>query len=149
MATLNRSLIRQVALTCRVPSEILEAQVLVESNGDPYAFRFEPAFFDAYIRENLQAKGHRYGPIAACSFGLLQIVLEVALEDGFTGQPWDLFVPRIGLTWGAKHLSGLLHGWAEGDIDRALAAYNGGKLGNHTRPFRNQAYVDRVRAQLT
>jgi soluble lytic murein transglycosylase-like protein len=149
MAALDRGLIQIVANQCRVPSDILYAQILVESNGDPYAFRYEDQFFESYIRRNPDAKGFKYGPIAACSFGLLQIVLETAMENGFDGNPWDLFIPRVGLTWGARHLGRLFHDWADEDIDRALAAYNGGKLGNHTRPFRNQAYVTKVHAQLT
>jgi hypothetical protein len=151
MSTNNQvdvALVRDVATACRIPSDVLLAQVLVESAGDPSAFRYEADFFDRYIRYNAMAKGRKYGPIAACSFGLLQIVLETAIEEGFDGQPWDLFVPRIGLTWGAKHLSTLYHGWADEDVDRALAAYNGGKIGNVSRPFRNHAYVERVRSYL-
>lgn len=145
---LDRALIQAVAAECRLPADILEAQVLTESSGDPFAFRYETDFFERYIRHNAAAKGARFGPIAACSFGLLQIVLEVALEDGFDGDPQDLFIPRIGLSAGAKHLATLLHGWAHEDIDQALAAYNGGKVGNDTRPYRNYAYVARVRAHL-
>jgi Transglycosylase SLT domain len=146
---IDRQLVRVVAQECRIPSDILYAQIMVESNGDPFAFRYEDQFFEGYIRYNTHAKAYKYGPIAACSFGLLQIVLETAMENGFDGNPWDLFIPRVGLLWGARHLSALYHGWADEDIDRALAAYNGGKLGNNTRPFRNQAYVNRVHAQLT
>lgn len=149
MTALDRSLIRQIATECRLQPDLLEAQIIVESNGDRFAFRFEERYFDTYIRSNPMARGYKYGPIAACSFGLLQIVLETALEDGFTGLPHDLFISRVGLLWGARHLSALLHGWADEDYDRALAAYNGGKLGNASRPFRNQDYVDRVRLELT
>jgi hypothetical protein len=145
---IDRPLIQSVAVECRLPADLLEAQVVVESSGDPFAFRYEPAFFDDYIRFNAKAKGARYGPFAACSFGLLQILLETALEDGFSGAPEELFVPRIGLLWGARHLELLLYGWAAQDVDRALAAYNGGKQGNASRPFRNHAYVQRVRDQL-
>jgi transglycosylase-like protein with SLT domain len=141
------ALIQEIAQIHALSAPVLEAQVLVESGGDRFAFRIEPQFFRSYIRDNHAAKGYRYGPLAACSYGLLQIVYETALEHGFTGQPWDLFDPRTGLTWGATHLASLVL-WAGGDLERALAAFNGGRVGNVTKPYRNAAYVDRVRALL-
>ena len=125
--------------------ELLAAQVLVESSGDPNAFRYERAFFDTYIRDSVKAKAVRYGPLAACSYGLLQIMLETAVEFGFTGRPEDLFVPEIGLEYGAKYLSSLLL-WAAGDYTRAWCAYNGGKGAALTPPYRTQAYADKVLA---
>lgn len=122
---------------------LLTAQVSVESSFRADAFRYEPAFYATYIRGNQRAAGARFGPLAACSFGLLQILLEVACERGFSGNPQDLFTPAIGLDWGARYLAELLV-WAGGDYARAFAAYNGGKGGNVTPPFRNQAYADRV-----
>jgi len=71
----------------------------------------------------------------------------VAVELGFTGDPELLFVPRIGLDWGCRKLATLLQ-WAEGDVVRALAAYNGGKGGNTTPPLRNLAYAERVLAAM-
>jgi soluble lytic murein transglycosylase-like protein len=122
---------------------LLSAQVLVESSGDPFAFRFEKQFFDTYVRDKSAAKAVRFGPLAACSYGPLQILLEVACELGFTGYPEELFNPAIGVDWGAKYLASLL-AWAKGDYAQAFAAYNGGKVGNNKVPLRNQAYVDRV-----
>lgn len=147
--TLDEGLIVQIAAAEQVPTAWLRAQILVESSGDPFAFRYEDGFFDRYIRDSSAAKAARFGPLAACSYGLLQIMLETAYEIGFTGRPEDLFVPRIGLTWGARKMRGLWL-WAGGldsDYDQALAAYNGGTVHNATVPFRNQAYVDRVHAQ--
>ena len=144
--SIHAALIGEVASTYRLPAVTLEAMVLVESSDDPYAFRYEPEFFHHYVRYNDQAKGFRYGPLAACSYGLLQVMLETALEAGFDGQPQELFSPRVGLAWGAKHLAALYWGWADADIDRAVAAYNGGTRGNVSRPFRNQVYLDRVTA---
>jgi soluble lytic murein transglycosylase-like protein len=136
-------LIQRVATTYGLPADVLEGQVLAESHGDPNALRFEKGFFERYVFEHAAAKAGRYGPFAACSVGLLQIMVEVAYEDGFDGRPEDLFEPRVGLAWGAKHLRHLLD-WAGGDIVQALCAFNGGKKGNVTRPFRNQSYADTV-----
>lgn len=141
------NLIRQVSTTYGIRYTTLEAMVLVESSGDPFAFRYEPAFYQHYIKDNPTAKARQYGPLAACSYGLLQIMLEVAYEEGYTERPEGLFVPRIGLAFGAKHFAGLLR-WADGDEDRALAAYNGGKGATSVTPYRTQAYVDRVRQRV-
>lgn len=123
--------------------ELLAAQVLVESSGDPNAFRYEPAFFRTYIKGNRAAKAGHYGPLAACSYGPLQIMLETAYEIGFAGRPEDLFVPEIGLEYGAKYLSSLLL-WAQGDYTRAWCAYNGGKGAALKAPYPNQVYADKV-----
>jgi hypothetical protein len=137
------TLIHQVCNLYQLPFDVLEAQVIVESSGDPNAFKWEPAFFRRYVFDNVNSKASHFGPLAACSFGLLQVMLETAVEDGFDGRPEQLFDPRVGLTWGAKHLKALID-WAKGDVERALAAYNGGKKGNETRPLRNQAYATKV-----
>jgi len=143
--TAYTDLIQRVANSYALPADVLEGQVLAESHGDPFALRYEPAYFDRYVRGRSPeiVKAHQYGPLAACSFGLLQILLETAMEIGFDGRPEDLFEPHIGLAWGAKHLAALL-AWADGDLMRALAAFNGGKAGNSVRPFRNQQYADTV-----
>lgn len=124
---------------------LLAAQVLVESSGRPDAFRYEPAFYAHYIVGHGDAAAARFGPLAACSYGLLQILLETACELGFTGPPHDLFVPEVGLDWGAHHLKTLLD-WAAGDVVRALCAYNGGKHAAYVKPYATQGYADKVLA---
>lgn len=124
---------------------LLAAQVLVESSGDPNAFRYEPAFFAKYIKGNANAKAARFGPLAACSYGPLQIMLEVACELGFDGYPEELFNPQTGVEWGARYLASLLK-WAEGDYTRAWCAFNGGKGSAMKPPYPNQVYADKVLA---
>jgi hypothetical protein len=140
-------LISQIALFYALPPDLLEAQVIHESSGDPNAFRYEPKFFETYIKSNSDAKGSAYGPLAACSYGLLQIMLETALEQGYAQRPELLFTPRVGLNEGAKRMQALWK-WAGGmlsDYGRALAAYNGGIGAAHAGPpFVNQAYVNAV-----
>ena len=129
-------MIQQVGTAYGLPFDLLNAQVTVESDGDPNAFRYEPAFFTRYIHGNVKALAGRFGPLAACSYGMLQIMLETAYEIGFDGRPEDLFVDRIGLTWGAKKLRALLDANA-GDYKIALARYNGAGTAA-------AAYADRV-----
>lgn len=138
-----RALVEQAAARYELDADLLEAQVLVESSGDPDAFRYEPGFFRSYVRDNPRAAAAHDGPLAACSYGLLQILLETARELGFAGSPAALFVPEAGLDWGARYLRTLVD-WAGGDVERALCAYNGGRAGNVVKPYRNQVYADRV-----
>lgn len=121
-------LLAAAAETHRLPLDLLTAQVEVESSFDAYAFRYEHAFFANYIRSNPSAMGYPYGPLAACSYGLLQLVFETALELGYDAEPEDLFVPVVNLEWGGRLMADLWRraGGTSRDYPRALAAYNGG-----------------------
>lgn len=143
----------QVADNYGLPRNLLQAQCEQESNGDPFALRYEPHFFDRYIRGNPNAKAGQYGAFAACSLGLLQIMVETAYEIGFTDRPEALFNPRVGLAWGAKRMNGLLAA-SGNDYPSALAAYNGGPallhLSRSNWPVPVYSYVQAVysKAQL-
>jgi soluble lytic murein transglycosylase-like protein len=58
-----------------------------------------------------------------------------------------LFVPSVALDIGCLKLASLLK-WSDGNVDAALAAYNGGRVGNAKPPYRNASYVNKVRAAL-
>ena len=138
-----RPLIESVAATRHLDPDLLEAQLLVESSDDPHAFRWEPAFYQHYIKDKPQWAS--WGPLAACSYGLMQLMGAVAIELGFSGPPQDLLVPNINLYFGVKKLA-QLKSQCGGDIHAALCAYNGGLLGNDAPPYRNQGYLDKVLA---
>lgn len=142
-------LVRQYASAYNLPPSLLKAQVMVESSGDPNALRYEPGFFTAYVKGNQKARAWAYGPFAACSVGLMQIMVEVAYETGYAGRPEGLFNASTGLLWGCKKMQSLLH--ASGGVYRtALAAYNGGAaLIPHppeSWPVGVQLYVSKVYA---
>lgn len=141
--THHDDLIRLTADRYRLDAELLIAQVLVESSGEPDAFRYEPVFYETYIRDNPKATAAIYGPLAACSFGLLQIMLETACEIGYVGPPHALFTPAIGLEWGARYLRKLMDMYGD-DVERALAAYNGGPGAVIQQPYRTLAYAAKV-----
>jgi soluble lytic murein transglycosylase-like protein len=117
-------LVLQVSSTYGLQPDLLAAQIQVESSGDPFAFRYEKAYFEHYILNNAGAEGYAFGPLAACSYGLLQILLETALENGFDGRPEQLFDPKVGLSWGAKYLQRCLL-LTNQDYPLALKRYNG------------------------
>lgn len=120
-------LVRQIATLYALPAALLASQVMQESSGRADAFRFEPSHYARYIQHHPEALGFRYGPLASCSYGLMQILLETALELGYTDPPELLFDPRVNMTWGAKKMRAL---WdREGGTDvayrLALQGYNG------------------------
>ena len=137
---------------------LVEAIVLTESSGNTDAFRFEPAFYNRYIKPYRLYLGWNPRRISS-SYGLLQLMGPVAHERGYPkDQPLEhLFVPEVGLEWGCKHLRMLLD-WADGfeasdtqKRDAALASYNGGRGGNRPTdtPLRNASYVRKVLANLS
>ena len=152
MITLHDPLIHEAANEHMLPFDIVRGVVIRESSGDQFAFRYEPAYFRRYIvddpltvmNDHPHAVAQRYGPLAACSFGLMQIMLETALEIGFEGRPEDLFRPSVNLEWGCTLLKKLVDQY-QGDIRKALAVYNGGPGAVMTGPpYRTEAYVNAV-----
>ena len=136
---------------------LVEAIVLTESSGNTDAFRFEPNFYNRYIKPYKLYVGQNPRRVSS-SYGLMQIMLPVAHERGFlkSQPPEYLFVPEVGLDFGCKHLRYLLD-WADGFAcsdtqkrDAALASYNGGRGGNKPTdtPLRNASYVRKVLANL-
>jgi soluble lytic murein transglycosylase-like protein len=80
--------------------------------------------------------------------GLMQLMPETAAELGVT----DSFDPHQNLLGGSRYLKGLLDKY-DGDLDRALAAYNWGQ-GNVDRhglarmPDETRRYIARIRQSL-
>lgn len=127
-------------------ADLLHAQVMVESAGKTHAYRFEPGFWHRYMKDKPEWDGANPERVSA-SYGLLQIMYPVAKELGYGDIPEHLFAPVTGLHWGALKLHKLKE-WARGDMESALAAYNGGMGGNAKRPFRNAEYVGKVYKHL-
>jgi soluble lytic murein transglycosylase-like protein len=103
---------------------LVKAVVIRESGGATHAYRFE-----ASVAGWFKGNPHTAGLIPAryaSSYGLMQILYATATDYGFSAEPEYLFVPKIGLDFGCKHLAALLK-WAHGDVLKALEAYNGGK----------------------
>jgi soluble lytic murein transglycosylase-like protein len=129
-----------------IDPDLLEALVLTESSGLTSAYRFEPEFFKRYLAGKREWEGKNPRRVSA-SYGLCQVMWPVAVELGFIGEPEDLFSPIVGIEYGAKKLATEL-AWAHGNVDQALASYNGGRRGNEKRPYRNETYVNKVKANL-
>lgn len=109
----NRGL--DVALVC--------ALIEQESDWDTWEIRYEPGFQRRYVDAmNLQPTETVARSI---SWGLMQIMGQVAREEGFTGALASLCEPLNGLEYGCKKLTRCL-GESAGDWTGALLRYNGG-----------------------
>lgn len=147
MKTNYRAEIEAISSQFHLDPDLVEAIVITESSGKTHAYRFEPGFWQRYMKDKQQWDGANPERVSS-SYGLMQIMFPVALEHGYKeNAPEYLFVPTIGLFWGCTHLRSLLD-WSQQNVNQALAAYNGGKGGNSTTPYRNQWYVDRVANNL-
>lgn len=119
-----------------LPTGILRSMAVQESNENPWAIRYEPGFFARYLApsSNEQQLGgvwpHEVSNITermarATSFGLIQVMGQVARELGFTAPFLSLLCdPATGLNYGAMHLRNKLKKY--GTLALAVSAYNAG-----------------------
>lgn len=126
--------------------DYIEAHVMTESSGNPKATRFEHRFYDHYIlpqaiRDQNEARGR------ATSFGLLQIMGQVARELGFKGEFKDLCGIVGGLEWGCMKLARCYTKYRS-DINKGISAYNCGTPKIKNGKLVNQEYVDKVNGFL-
>jgi soluble lytic murein transglycosylase-like protein len=110
-----------------------------ESAWNPFAVRFEPAFEARYIRPALPAAPTTRELTEAISFGLMQVMGEVAIECGWAGKfLTELCDPDTGVDFGCRKLQKCFA--AHPNPEQALLAYNGGG---------NQFYGKQVLARVT
>jgi soluble lytic murein transglycosylase-like protein len=132
-----RTEIETAAAAHGLDADMVAAVVEQESNGWASAFRFEPDFWAKYLK-NSPTWQDRLPREVSASYGLMQTMFPVAVEHGFTGQPWELFAPALSLEFGCRVLAKLLT-WAEGNVSKALGAYNAGKGGAESTNGRKYA----------
>ena len=136
-----------------LPIALVRAVVEVESGGNPLSIRYEPGFFDRYVRDL------KISPVYPCSlqtervaratsWGLMQIMGQKARELGYA-EPFlsRLCEPDFGLEYGCRFLAAL----AKLHLDRlgyagVVAAYNAGSpRKNPDGTYVNQPYVEKIR----
>lgn len=143
------------------PGELLEGQILAESNGDPRARRYE-ARPDRV--QDADTAGQDDGELEDdASYGLMQIMGSTArallgVPAGTAMRFGFLYLPQINIALGLRVLSDNrrdlyhLHPHSSDQelLVRALARYNGGPTGDdwddERHDFRLRAYVDHVAA---
>lgn len=149
-----REIIYSTAEEHNLDGRLVEAIVRVESSGNADAFRFEPKFWSRYLAKLAEYKGANPRRVSS-SYGLMQIMYQVAKERGFEGDPEELFIPKINLFWGCNHLQFLVE-WSRNyttvspakQMEAVVAAWNGGRGGNKPTEIllRNGQYVKKVAA---
>lgn len=133
-----------------LPAGVLDAVIAQESAGNPDAYRFEPGFYEHYIKGVNPAQLGGHWPIEVSadterfarsfSWGLMQVMGQVAREMGFAGSSFATFArcPEIGVDFGARHLKAMLNRY--GSLPDALSAYNAG----HPISGNVQSYVNPI-----
>ncbi|MFZ1325935.1 MAG: lytic transglycosylase domain-containing protein [Candidatus Contendobacter sp.] len=156
--TRNASLDALVAAAAQrhtLPVSLIRAIVHIESGGNPWAVRYEPAFYDRYVMTK-PVKAHApcsvktESRLRATSFGLMQIMGQTARETGFDGvYLTELCDPAVGLDWSCTYLARLVEVYrSKYGMEGVVAAYNAGsprKSGDGS--WVNQAYVDKIRQE--
>jgi soluble lytic murein transglycosylase-like protein len=109
--------------------ELVCAIVEQESSWNPWALRYEPAFYARYIEPQLSrgAISHETEARArAFSWGLMQVMGQTAREHGFAESSLaSLCDPETALNIGCRVLASKLAA-AEDNVARALSLWNGG-----------------------
>ena len=132
-------LARTAAATEGLDPALVLAVVAQESGGNPWLSRYEPGFFARYIDKSaihiVVQEFCRKAPYTvsfetelrerATSRGLMQILGQVAREQGFLEPIPKLHDAPTGLQWGCKFLRKCLDR-NNGDTRRALLRWNGG-----------------------
>jgi len=142
MISVNQAHVELVHTAARIYNldpALVCAVVEQESNWDTWAARYEPAFYDRYIRPLIdrgEVKTATEGILRSTSFGLMQVMGQTAREHGFLGR-WltQLCDPPIGIDMGCRVLKDKI----KTDVWHGLQAYNGGGDPN---------YADEVLARM-
>lgn len=96
-----------------------------ESSWNPFALRFEPAFYDRYMK-GITTISDTERHSRAFSWGLMQVMGQVAREAGFKGMYLSMLSdPYSALDVGCRVLKGKL-ALHPGNIEAGLLSWNGG-----------------------
>ena len=139
-----------------LPSALVAAVIQEESRFDPWATRVEPGYINSKRVRRAAAiwtRSHAGNPNVLTehndrsrSFGLMQVMGEVAREQGYTGQYLaQLYLPHESIDQGARLLRRLLSRYRN-DTLAAISAYNQGSARRRRGIFLNARYVYRVAA---
>lgn len=123
---------------------LVQAVVEQESGWNPWAIRYEPAFYARYVKP--LGLPETESQARSFSWGLMQIMGDVARENGFKGDLASLCDPVNGLEFGCRKLKACLvraNAQAHADdfdpVSAALEHWNGGS---------NPNYASQVKARM-
>jgi len=102
-----RSIIQKVASQYNVDPQVIYATIMTESEGNEYAYRFEPQIMDA-------------------SLCMGQILISTARSLGFEGDPQQMYQPDVCIDLIGKYHRRMLDEYGELTPWQLAAAYNTG-----------------------
>ncbi|HUJ33275.1 MAG TPA: lytic transglycosylase domain-containing protein [Candidatus Acidoferrum sp.] len=114
---------QQAAQRHQLDEDLVCAVIEQESGWDTYAIRYEPAFRARYVAPLGLPPTEEIA--RSISWGLMQVMGQVAREFGYTGGMAALCAPLNGIETGAKVLNHKV-ACAHGNVREALLAWNGG-----------------------
>ena len=125
-----RAVARSAAIAAGIDPGLVQAVCQHESSWNPWSVRYEPVFYQTYVSHMKLPETEKQ--TRATSWGLMQIMGQVAREKGFDGKYLtELLDPLTGVTYGCKKLKECLDK-ERGDVRSALLRWNGG--GNSAYP---------------
>jgi soluble lytic murein transglycosylase-like protein len=125
------ALARAAAAEHALDPALVCAVIEQESAWDHFAIRYEPAFRSRYVAPLGLAPTEEVA--RSISWGLMQVMGQVAREHGFAGKSLAALVdPSTGLAFGCAVLAAKISA-AAGDIPRALELWNGGANPDYAR----------------
>lgn len=125
--------------------EVMCAIAEQESAWNPWAIRYEPAFYEHYVAPLLKSgevKSPTEATARAISWGLFQTMGQSVREIGFIAPMASLCEPATSAIWGCKLFTVKLQ-HAGGNLEKALALWNGG--GAPLYPSQVLARVDKYK----
>jgi soluble lytic murein transglycosylase-like protein len=126
------ALAKQTAAAHNLYPEIICAICERESSWNPQATRYEHGFYEHYIKPLIEngTVGISEAYDRSTSWGLMQVMGQVAREHGYEGVIARLCDPATGIEFGCRTFASKL-ATAEGDVTKALQLYNGGGNANY------------------
>lgn len=124
------SLAKQAAIAANLNPEVVCGICERESSWEPWTIRYEPAFYVRYV-DALALGDATEARARAFSWGLMQVMGQVAREAGYKDHLPMLCDPQTALEWGCKVFAQKLNR-ASGNVENALHLWNGGGNPNYS-----------------
>lgn len=121
-------LARGVAVRHGLDAPLVCAVCEQESGWDPWAIRYEPAFYERYVQPMIdggELRDETEARARAFSWGLMQVMGQTARENGYSGHLAGICDPATGIEVGCRVLAEKM-AEARGNVERGLLMWNGG-----------------------
>lgn len=127
-----RELIKKYAKNNAIPENILVGMIYSESNSNPRAYRYEPAFYKRYIKGKGKYPYENAPERVSASYGCYQLMFTTAYDMGYRGEPEGLYDPETNIIYACKLYNSIYDKFPEIKDEKerckfTVAAYNAGR----------------------